>query len=84
MLDENATEHEPLLSVHVVVVPNVPRLDVHETVPVGVLEVPVAESATVAVQLVDPPTIIDEGLHETDVVVDLVVPVTVAEPELVP
>ena len=47
------------------------------TEPVGVTAPAPEESVTVAVQLVDTPVFTERGLHETLVVVDLVVDVTV-------
>ena len=41
------------------------------TFPLGVEMVPVAESVTVAVHVVDEPTMIDDGVQFTDVVVGL-------------
>lgn len=61
-------------------VENVPApLLARETVPVGVMNGPAVEvSVTVAVQFVGLPTVTGEA-HETDVIVDLCVTVTVAE-----
>ena len=50
VVDEYVTEHEPLKSVQLVVVPKLPILSVQDTVPVGVLVVPEDVSVTVAVQ----------------------------------
>ena len=57
---------------------------VNVTVPVGVEVVPAAVSVTVAVQLVACPTITEEGVHATVVVVVRRLTVTVVLPELVP
>lgn len=51
VVEEKVTEHEPAVNVQLVVVPKLPMLAVQDTVPVGVLDVPGDESATVAVQL---------------------------------
>jgi len=71
VLDENVTWHEPLESVQLVVVPKVPRLVVHVTVPVGVVA-PVYRlvSATVAVHDDVPPTMIVFGVQS--IVVEVV------------
>ena len=53
------------------------------TVPVGVLVVPVAVSVTVAVHDVACPTITEDGVHATVVVVVLRLTVTVVLPVLV-
>jgi len=57
---------------------------VNVTVPVGVLVVPAAVSVTVAVQDVACPTITEDGVHATVVVVVLRLTVTVVLPVLVP
>ena len=70
VVEEKVTEHEPLVeSVQLVVVPKLPRLAVHDTVPVGVLDVPGEESTTVAVQLLVWPMTTVDGVHPTVVVV---------------
>ena len=64
VVEEKMTEHEPLVdSVQLVVVPKLPTLAVQDTVPVGVLDVPGDESATVAVQVLDWPMITVDGVH---------------------
>ena len=66
-----------------VVETNVPVLFVVKvTVPVGVIAPAPEESATVAVQLVAVPVLTEAGLHETVVVVDLMVEATVKVPLL--
>ena len=83
MVDENVTEHDPLESVQLVVAPKVPMLAVHVTPPVGVLDVPSDESATVAVQLLVWLVVIEDGVQFTVVVVVLLATVTVVLPELI-
>jgi hypothetical protein len=58
------------------------ELLVKVTVPVGVIAPVPEESATVAVQVVDTPVLTDEGLHETVVVLDLIVEARVKLPLL--
>jgi hypothetical protein len=53
------------------------------TVPVGVDEIPVSVSFTVAVQVVVLPTLTVDGTHDTVVDVERVVTVTGVVPELV-
>jgi len=77
-VDENVTEHDPLVSVQLVVVPKVPRLAVHETVPVGVVPVPGDESATVALQLLVWLVVIVDGVHTTVVLVVRLMTFTIA------
>jgi len=76
-----------MLTVQVAVVPVPVRvlqaIVLTMTAPVGVLLVPVSMSVTVTAHEKRVPTVPDAG-QDTDVMVDLVVPVTVAEPELVP
>jgi hypothetical protein len=57
-------------------------LEVKVTVPVGVIAPVPEESATVAVHVVDTPVLTDEGLHETAVVLDLIVEARVKLPLL--
>jgi hypothetical protein len=66
VVEENVTEHEPLVdSVQLVVVPKLPRLVVQDTVPVGVLAVPGEVSVTVAVQLLCWFVVIEDGVQLT-------------------
>ena len=62
----NVTEHDPAFKVQVLVGLNVPvavPVTLKVTVPVGVLVVPGELSATVAVQLEFPFTLIEVGTH---------------------
>ena len=66
VVEEKATEHEPLVeSVQLVVVPKPPILAVQDTVPVGVLDVPGDESATVAVQVLCWFVVMEDGVQLT-------------------
>ena len=62
-----AVEHEPADSPHVVG-ENVPAVEVHVIVPLGVIAVPALVSVTVAVQLVATPTMVGTGAHSSWVV----------------
>jgi len=78
------TEHCPAVSVQVVLL-NVPLpLDDQLTVPVGVLEIPLSVSVTVAVHVVEESTGTVEGEQLTFVSVWRVVARTSAVPELAP
>jgi hypothetical protein len=70
VVEEKVTEQEPLAdSVQLVVVPKPPMLAVKLTMPVGVLGIPRAASAMVAVQLLVWLVVIEEGVQLTVVVV---------------